>query len=432
MTGKIERVIYVLLLVILIAGGFRAADKAAEDRSAFNRWRHQLLKLHEGIDISASDNYPNPPIMAILLEPLAYLPPVPGALCWYGLKVLMAVLSFYWMVKLVEAGGVPFAPWARVLAALLSLKPVLDDLSHGNVNLFILFLVVACFAARQARRDGLAGGLLALAIACKVTPALLVPYFVYKRAWGLLIGCMIGLMLFLAPGFVPAARLGMDHNQRQLTSWYQVMVKPFVLEGKVTAEHINQSLPGLAHRLLSESPSFVVFENDIETPARYHNIASLAPQTVNRLTKVALLVFAGVVVWVCRSPGRAGWQVGAELGLIAMGMLLFSERTWKHHAVTMMIPFVVLCYGLAREPRLWPVVGGAMVLMILPGLGTGNERDTVWINPPFNKLTLVYGAYTVLFVLLATTMAIQLRRGASPTAESVPETGKMESLPQAA
>ena len=28
-------------------------------------------------------------------------------------------------------------------------------------------------------------------------------------------------------------------------------------------------------------------------------------------------------------------------------MLLFSERTWKHHCVTLVLPFAVLSYGLA-------------------------------------------------------------------------------------
>jgi alpha-1,2-mannosyltransferase len=432
MSTTIERGIYALLIVILLAGAFRAADKASEDRSAFNRWRYQLLKLREGVDISATDNYPNPPIMAVLLEPLAYLPPVTGAVCWYLLKVAMAIAAFVGLVHVVEAGGVPFPPAMRVLAALLSLKPVLDDLFHGNVNLFILFLVVACLVARHYRYEALAGLALALAIACKVTPALLVPYFFYKRAWWVLWGTAVGLLLFLAPGLVPAARLGMEHNQRQLISWYKVMVEPFVIQGKVTAEHINQSLPGFTHRMLTRSPSFVVFVEGHETPVRYDNFVALAPETANRLTKLALLGFLGLMVWSCRSPQRSGWQPVAEAALIALGMLLFSERTWKHHAVTLMIPYVALAFGVAREPRLWGVVVGSLVLMLLPGLGGGNERETVWRSPPFNKMVLVYGAYTLLFVLLSATMVWQLRRGASQTRPNVLPTGKPGHLPQAA
>ncbi|MGL4555035.1 MAG: glycosyltransferase family 87 protein [Gemmataceae bacterium] len=418
MTRTVERAIYALLLLAVVASGFRAARKADDNRTAFTRWQHQLLQLKDGVDISAAHNYPNPPVMAVLLEPLAHLPPVPGAMAWFALKALMAGLSFYGMCRLVEGQGEAFAPWARVLAALLCLKPVLDDLTHGNVNLFILALVVGCFAARRARHDGLAGLLLALAVACKVTPALLVPYFVYKRAWRLLLGVAAGMLLFFYPGFVPAARLGMTHNLTQLTSWYRVMVHPFVVEGAVTAEHINQSLPGLAHRLLTRSPSFVDFKDDVETPMRYDNVASLPPETVRHLTKGCLLGFGLLVLLTCRSPGRDGWRVGAEYGLIVLGMLLFSERTWKHHAVTLMVPFVVLAYRLAADRRLWGVVVACAVLMVVPGLGGGGERETVWASPPFAKMTLVYGAYTWLFILLAGTMAA-FAAGASPAAAAV-------------
>ncbi len=418
MTRTVERAIYALLLLAVLAAGYRAAVKADDDRTAFTRWRHQLLLLKDGVDISAAHNYPNPPVMAVLLEPLAYLPPVAGAMTWYAFKVLMAGLSFYGVCRLVEGRDGSFAPWARVLAALLCLKPVLDDLTHGNVNLFILALVVGCFVAYRARHDGAAGLLLALAVACKVTPALLVPYFVYKRAWRLLLGTAAGMLLFFYPGFVPAARLGMQHNLTQLKSWYRVMVHPFVIEGKVTAEHINQSLPGLAHRLLTRSPSFVIFKDDVETPARYDNFLSLSPDAVRQLTKGCLLAFGLVVLLTCRAPGRDGWRIGAEYGLIVVGMLLFSERTWKHHAVTLLVPFVVVAYRLPSNPRLWGVVAASLVLMILPGLGSGGERETVWASPPFAKVALVYGAYTALFVLLAGTMAV-LAGGASPATSAV-------------
>ena len=35
---------------------------------------------------------------------------------------------------------------------------------------------------------------------------------------------------------------------------------------------------------------------------------------------------------------------------VVLGMLLFSERTWKHHCVTLMLPFAVLAYYLATCP----------------------------------------------------------------------------------
>src|SRR5262249_7033679 len=145
-----------------------------QDRSAILRWREQLLQLDSGENIYQRFTYPNPPIMALMLRPLAELPPLAGALVWYYLKVAMALYAFAAVFRLVEERGRPFPPWAKALTVLVSLRPILGDLTHGNVNLFILFLVVAALDSFRRGWDELAGGLIALAIACKVTPALFV------------------------------------------------------------------------------------------------------------------------------------------------------------------------------------------------------------------------------------------------------------------
>ena len=420
--SRLERWLLAAVAVLVVAVGVRAGLKAADERSAFCRWRGQLLAMSAGKDISREFNYPNPPIMAVLLEPLAHLPPLAGSLAWFGLKTLMAGLSLFWVVRLVQAGGPAFPPWARVLAVLLALKPILDDLSHGNVNLFILFLCMACLTAHASKRDLLAGCLLALAVACKVTPALFLPYFLWKRAWRLLAGAVLGCLLFFYPGFVPAARLGMDANLEQLGSWYGVMVKPFLEEGKATSEHINQSLPGTLFRLASRSPSFVVFVKDKETPARYDNLLSLPPATVKAIVKGCMLGFVLLVVLACHARRRDGWQAAAEYGMIFLGMLLFSERTWKHHAVTLALPFAVLAYRAPRQRALWAVLAACAVLLLLPAVAVNQDRDTAWRAPGLGKTALVYGCYTALFLIQLGTLAVLLRRDlrASPIPAAVP------------
>jgi hypothetical protein len=422
---------YASLAALALLLAIPYANKASEDRSAFCRWRSQILAMGRGEDISARYNYPNPPIMAVLLEPLALLPATAGAVTWYLLKAGLAAVSLWWAISLVGAGGGAFPPWARLLAVSLALKPILDDLSHGNVNLFILFLCMGCLAAYRLRLDLLAGVTLALAIACKVTPALFLPYFLWKRAWRVLAGCAVGLLLFLYPGLVPAARLGMDANLQQLRSWYGVMVRPFVSEGKVTSEHINQSLPGALFRLATHSPSFVIFVNDIETPARYDNLLSLPPEAIKVAVKGCLLLFAALIVLTCRSPRRDGWEAGAEYSLIFLGMLLFSERTWKHHAVTLALPFAALAYRMAWMPTLWAraAVAASAVLLLLPALAGNASRDTVYLNPDLGKMSLVYGAYTAMFLIQAVTLTALLRgAGSLPWAIPIPDD---EASPQA-
>src|SRR3954470_1795198 len=134
-------------------------------RSAIVRWREQLLQLDAGENIYARYTYPNPPVMALMLRPLAALPPLAGALLWYYLKVVLALATFAMVFRLARDQGVTYPPWAKALTVLLSLRPVLGDLMHGNVNLLILFLVIAGLAAYRRGWDVAAGIVLALAVA---------------------------------------------------------------------------------------------------------------------------------------------------------------------------------------------------------------------------------------------------------------------------
>jgi hypothetical protein len=388
------------------------ARNGRQDRSAILRWRDQLLQLDSGENIYQRFTYPNPPIMALLLRPLAELPPLAGALVWYYLKVAMALYAFAAVFRLVEEPGRPFPPWAKALTVLLSLRPILGDLTHGNVNLFILFLVVAALDAFRRGWDGVAGGLIALAIACKVTPALFVGYFLWKRAWRALAGCALGLGLFFFA--VPAAVLGWGQNLELLASWVRQMVLPYLVGGVVTPEHANQSLPGLIARMLTASPSFSTYVNDVYTPTEYHNLLALAPGAARWLVKGCMAVFAGLALGCCRTPTRPrqSWRLAAEYGLVVLGMLLFSERTWKHHCVTLLVPFAVLTYHLAlcrpgRGLRAYLVATLAAVQLLIAATSTSLLPDDV------AKLAQVYGAYVWSFLLLAAALAVVLRRGAA-------------------
>jgi hypothetical protein len=258
---------------------------------------------------------------------------------------------------------------------------------------------------------------LGLAIACKVTPALFVPYLLWKRSWRALAGCAVGLALFLYPGLVPSLRLGWEENQRQLRSWYGVMVRPFVVEGKVTSEHNNQSLPGLVARLATPSPSFSTYQGNVYTPTRYDNLLSLSPRRAAWLVKGCLALFALVVAWACsaRTTTPQSWRLAAEHGLVLLGMLLFSERTWKHHCVTLALPLAVVCYCLAwSRPgarRAW--LGGTLAvvfgLLLVTGVGSGKDSPTA-----LGKQAQLYGAYTLACLLLTGTLVFLLRKSPAP------------------
>src|SRR5262245_3440375 len=124
-----QRWFLVGLLALFALLSVQYTFKVMENRSALIRWSTQIQDIDEGQNIYARYNYPNPPIMALLLRPVVALPPVAGALVWFYLKVAMTLLAFVWVFRLVESPTTPFPPWAKVLTVLLSLRPILSDLS---------------------------------------------------------------------------------------------------------------------------------------------------------------------------------------------------------------------------------------------------------------------------------------------------------------
>ncbi|MGL4424459.1 MAG: glycosyltransferase family 87 protein [Gemmataceae bacterium] len=389
----------------------KPSSLGTQTRSAVLRWRPQVLALDSGTDIYRTHAYPNPPIMALILRPLYAFTPTTGGLIWFALKAAMGLFILYSALRLVG----PLPPWAALVGILLGLHPILGDLSHGNVNLFIGFLVVAAWELLRRRFCFSAGIILALAIACKITPALFVPYLVWKRSWRALGGVLVGLALWWA--VVPGAILGFGFNTQLLESWFDVMVRPFVLEGKVTSEHANQSLPGLFFRLLTAEPSFIDYsEDDRPIAAGFHNLATLSAGTAKRLVQVGMGIFAVVIALQARArlaarPGSAeGLALAAEFAFILLGMLLFSERTWKHHAVLLVIPMLVLTTATETRPG-WRRPG--LVLLGLLGL-------LQWVPSALPEtgqdLCLVYGSTTMVYLVLVGTMGLLMRVVPTPVA----------------
>ena len=111
-------------LIILISAAFYY-EKAADHRSAFVRWRPQVLQFWAGVNIYDKMIFPNPPIMPITLYPLMVLPTVTGAMCWFAIKVVLTTAALIMLFQIVRPPGRSFPPMFRslVLLALPSADP---------------------------------------------------------------------------------------------------------------------------------------------------------------------------------------------------------------------------------------------------------------------------------------------------------------------
>lgn len=408
-----RRAVWIAALMTAIGAALVYADKAADDRSAFIRWRHQVLQFWDGVNIYDEMMFPNPPIFPITLYPLMTLPPVTGALCWFVLKAALTTVSIWLCFRMVRPTGTRTLPsWVQGAVLLLSLRMILSDLHHGNNNLVILFLVVAALQAWRRGYDVLAGLVLGLAISYKVTPALFVPYFLYKRSYRTVVATGLGMGLFLL--VVPSVVIGTEFNGECLAMWWHRMMSPFLVNDFVSPQEINQSMVGVLTRLLTETRT---------GDARYAvhldlNLASLPTSIVKPLLKGLSLGLVGLLALLCRTrtTRRDDPRLFGEFSLIVMTMLFVSERSWKHHYVTLLLPYTYLMYrvgmpGLPRRVRV--LLGSALVLSAVLIASTSSELGGHFAGGRGHKLAQGYGMFLWAGVVLyiATAWRVWVERG---------------------
>lgn len=419
-------IVPVLLLVLLLALAMQYAKKASENRSAIVRWRPEITALLRGEDVYSPlfvhpmeqspqdleadpDNaYPNLPIVAIILSPLIALPPMISAILWYVIKAIMAWFAIKWSIDLATEPGGKLPLWAAGTVLLLSARPFVSDLKHGNINIFIFFLIIAALRLFSQRRDAWSGLLMGLAIVAKLTPALFIPYFAWKRSWKMLAATAAATVLFLL--VIPSAIIGPVRNVELIGSWREAMIEPYLMRGHVETRQHNQSMPGLIHRLLTDSPG-VELEDDQQQPV---NVASLSPARAQAIVRI---FSAGLLLWlafVCRNGvgDRRNWALAGEYALILLAMLLLSERSWKHHYVTVALPLAVLAAGWVKRPTLCRhLAPGAMgAWLILTAISS--EAMGGWLYQGIgHKYAQAFGAFMWAAVaMMAAISAILLRQ----------------------
>jgi hypothetical protein len=399
--------------------GLVYAQKAADERSAFIRWRHQILEFGQGKNIWDPYYFPTPPIFAISIYPFMRLPSLAGALTWFALKVALATAAILLSFRMTQTRGRP-VPWlAQGLVILLSLRPILSDLHHGNNNLIIMFLVIAALAAWRRGWDVLAGLVLGLAITFKLTPALFIPYLLYKRSWKTAVATLVGIGLFLL--VVPSLAIGWSFNWQCLSMWFHRMLSPFINHDIVSPQEMNQSLGGVFMRFFTQTQnSDPQAHRNIGTLFHFH-VLVLPPLVAARIVKALSLALVALLAVFCRTrtTRRDDPRLFGEFALVVLTMLFVSERSWKHHFVTLVLPFSYLAYRLSA-PELsriarW-VIGGALVLASLLMLTTSTEVGGLFAQERGHQIAQFYGMFfwAGLILYAATAWRVMAERNWQP------------------
>lgn len=363
---------------------FRAGG--TRQRTALGRWLPTAALLRESPPKENPYKYghwfPTPPLVLISLVPFTKLSYVAAGAAWAGLKVIGFVAVMYYLLRTLGLAGMHVPAGVLIAAGIFSIRPIISDLQHGNLNIFVLMWIGLAWCAYVRGRDGPAGLWLALAIVTKVTPGLLLVYFAYQRRWRLCATCLLGLIGFVI--LLPGIYLGFDRNLEYLRSWFNMLAAPYVFHGWATIEIANQSLYGVLMRILSNT-GMLSLEHMPAQQAMAAGMEDMArpATTLGALLRPAIsLTGLAALAWFCRdrTSSRQGLRAWLELSLVLLAMLLMGERTWKHHATTLPIVFLAMWMTLACVPwsprfRAWFAASLAIQLFLLVLGGEGLMGD---------------------------------------------------------
>jgi len=143
-------------------------------------------------------NYPPPFILAI--EPLSLVPRIEAFWLWHGINLCLLLIAVWMLVADLHP---PQKRIAFACAALLY-GPVTDALFWGQVEPFLLLMLVIALRKSAARRDIASGIAVGLAALCKIYPVVLLGYFLFSRRWTvvasagltILVGILLSIVAF--------------------------------------------------------------------------------------------------------------------------------------------------------------------------------------------------------------------------------------------
>jgi alpha-1,2-mannosyltransferase len=363
-------------LVFAALNAVNAINKGGDAAVFFEGGRRLLHveSLYEGS--SAAQGFIGPPFQAVFFAPfaaLAAISPIAARLLWHvaGIACLVAGVVFTartWSAARVELGLPNLAGANAVLVPLLAvLLPIQTNFEHQNMNPLLLALVTASTWLLVRGSDARAGGLLGVAIAIKVFPALLLIVLAMRRQWRAAAAAVVTALVLT---LLPLPIYGADGFANLAKDFWRLANSGFPARGN------NQSLVAALDRVFGSGDGEFIHQAEGTTLVVYLVLAGVT------LVTLALAAIAA------RAPRTATITVQMWAGLGAA--VLLSPIAWDHYWV-LLFPALYLVYD-SRDGRLLGA-GGGWAFWIAAVLITGFSRALV--GRQIFSLARAASAYTI-------------------------------------
>jgi Glycosyltransferase family 87 len=349
----------VVLGALLTAFAWHSATHAI-DFPVYHRAATQLLSgdfelypraLYEGDGQVSGHAFRYAPAVAFLFAPLGLFPLQAAAFLFFCLKIPAFIYIFRVVARRLDLES--RRGRLMLITVLIVGGYLVEEFRNGNFHFFVVFLMVLAFDLAERGRLAVPAAALAIAIAAKLLPAVLLGYFLLRRRFALSAATLAALAVLW---LLPAAVTGFKANNRLHEGFVR-----FALQ-KVD-EQANHSLRGTLFRYLTR--------NELDDPRNPDaNVMDLDPSTVSRL---ALGIgMAGALILVAalwREPVTPADSL-LDLALLMTAVLIGSPHTQRIYFSGLVVPVAVLVAWLMRHPHLPGRSLGSAALGLTAVVGT--------------------------------------------------------------
>jgi alpha-1,2-mannosyltransferase len=259
------------------------------------------------------------PAFAVLAIPIAALPLQVAKPIWFGGSVLALVVLLGLAARAPPDLRRPV--WVLVLVAIVVLgKYYARDMVLGQINVIFTMVATGAIVAMGARREDLAGLLVAVAVMIKPYAVILLPWIAARRKAPSIIAAAAGVAAGL---MLPAAIYGVDGAVALYRGWWTTVS--------------------------STTDDTMIVTDNISVAAMY--VKWLGPEAPAwpAVATSALLVLIAVMVF--RARGRVTKPDALEAALLLTLTPLISPQGWDYVVVVSTLSIMLLANYFDRLPR---------------------------------------------------------------------------------
>lgn len=354
--------------------------------------------------------FPYPPLFALLMVPLTFLPMWARNVVWYGVLV-SATYGCFKICEMLAVRTFQVAReelfWLRLFSVILSLKFVLSVFENQAYDtLVFFFILVGLYGLSQNRTFGAATGF-AAATALKPTPALMFLYALYLRKWRVFaLGVGVWLTLSLLPDLLFTPN---QPGPGFLRTWI-VDVAIGGLLGTSPDDYypllkdvglLNQSLKGFVFNIV------------------YGRLGADFAAHARTILYVVYLVYGlaalAVLLLSAKVEGALLW--GASV--IVISMLMLSPVSSKSHFVVLLFPHMAIVAYLIRHRE----ARRAVVPLLCTSFALNTLTSRAFMGKALSNQMLAWGCVTLGTLLLLVVVAVivlRSRKAAPPLPSEIP------------